>query len=300
MSRRLLILMWHRVLPAPDPLRPDDPDARAFARCAALLRRLFKVLSFEEAVRALSAGTLPSRAACVTFDDGYADNLEIALPILQRFDLPATVFVATSHLDGGRMWNDSVIELVRGHAAPELDARSIGCGVFDVRTDEARLHAVNELIKALKYRSLTDRQRAVDTLAAELGVELPADLMLKREGVMELARAGVEIGGHSHTHPILARLTDDEARNEIDHNRRELAGILGRAPRFFAYPNGRPGRDYTDREVQLVKDAGYEAAVSTRPGAARSGDAVYELPRFGPWQEPRYKLAARLLKMSYA
>jgi peptidoglycan/xylan/chitin deacetylase (PgdA/CDA1 family) len=198
------------------------------------------------------------------------------------------------------MWNDSVIELVRGHAAPELDARSIGCGVFDVRTDEARFHAVNELIKALKYRPAADRQRAVDSLAAEHGVVLPADLMLHRVGVMELARAGVEIGGHSHSHPILACLTDDEARDEIDRNRRELAGILGRPPRFFAYPNGRPGRDYTDRDVRLVKEAGYEAAVSTRSGAARSGDGAYELPRFGPWQEPRYKLAARLLKMSYA
>lgn len=299
MSRRLVVLMWHRVLPEPDPLRPDDPDALEFARVAALLARWFNVVSLEEGLAGLRAGTLPSRAVAITFDDGYADNLTVAQPILARLGLPATVFVATGYLNGGRMWNDSVIELVKAVKGARLDARAVGCDVLAVGNPAERGAAVAALIKALKYRPQAERQSAVDALAAEAGVALPGDLMLSSAGVVALARAGVDIGGHTCSHPILAGLGDDVAREEIVRNRAELAALTGSAPRFFAYPNGRPGRDYGARDVALVREAGYAAAVSTAVGAAASGDGLYELPRFGPWVEPHWKLAARLAKFAY-
>ena len=87
----------------------------------AALRRYCHPVPLIEGVRGLATGSLPDRAVTVTFDDGYADNAEVALPILQRHGVPATFFVATGYLNGGRMWNDSIIEAIRRAPATELD-----------------------------------------------------------------------------------------------------------------------------------------------------------------------------------
>jgi len=95
-ANRLSILIYHQVLDSPDPMRPGTPDAHSFHWQMQLLRRHFRPLSLDRATRLLRAGALPPRSVCVTFDDGYRNNLDIAAPILRQFDLPATVFVATS------------------------------------------------------------------------------------------------------------------------------------------------------------------------------------------------------------
>src|SRR5579871_1777403 len=105
---RLSILIYHRVIPCPDPLFPDESHSENFDRHVEQLVSCFNVIPLFEAIQGLNRGKLPSRAACVTFDDGYADNAEIALPILQKYGIHATFFVASHFLDGGRMWNDTV------------------------------------------------------------------------------------------------------------------------------------------------------------------------------------------------
>ena len=117
---RWSILIFHRVLSQPDPLFPGEQDARRFNETLSWVERWFRVLPLDEAVSGLRNGTLPARAAAITFDDGYADNATNALPILQRHKMAATFFIATSFMDGGRMWNDSIIEAVRGCRAKVL------------------------------------------------------------------------------------------------------------------------------------------------------------------------------------
>src|SRR5690349_18308208 len=110
---RLSILIFHRVHAATDPLFPGEPDARSFDSLLAHIASRFRVMPLAQAARALREGTLPSRALAITFDDGYADNLAVAAPILRRHGMSATVFVASGYLDGGWMFNDIVIEAVR-------------------------------------------------------------------------------------------------------------------------------------------------------------------------------------------
>jgi peptidoglycan/xylan/chitin deacetylase (PgdA/CDA1 family) len=116
----LLVLIYHRVLPTRDPLLPDEPDAADFSAQMDLIGRNFRVLPLREAVQRLRSGDLPARSVSITFDDGYANNCEVALPILRERGIPATVFVATGFLNGGRMFNDTVIEAIR-RAGAELD-----------------------------------------------------------------------------------------------------------------------------------------------------------------------------------
>ena len=117
-ENRLSILIFHRVLESFDFMRSGEITAREFDAKMQLIARYFAPISLSDAVEHLKQGTLPKRAICVTFDDGYRDNAEVAYPILKKWNIPATFFVATGFLNGGRMWNDSVIETCRSYNDP--------------------------------------------------------------------------------------------------------------------------------------------------------------------------------------
>jgi len=280
---RLLVMIYHRVLAEPDPMRPNEVDARAFQWQMRLMAGQFNVLPLSEACRRLEGGTLPTRAACVTFDDGYADNLDVALPILKCYALPATFFIATGFLDGGRMWNDTVIELIRSSKKLEWNLSALGLGVRRIATETERYQTAMELIYHLRYLNFDERNARIQDLVSEAEGGLPKNLMLTTGGVRALADAGMEIGAHTVNHPILARLDDERAEKEVRQSRGVLEDITGQPVRLFAFPNGKPGQDYDQRHVAMVRAAGFDAAVSTRWGvAAKSGD-LFQLPRFTPW-----------------
>ncbi|WP_421621972.1 polysaccharide deacetylase family protein [Alkalilimnicola ehrlichii] len=293
---RLSILIYHRVLPAPDPLLPGEPDAARFQWQMELLARHFNPLPLAEAVRRLRDGTLPPRAACVTFDDGYADNAEVALPILRSVGVPATFFIAVGYLNGGRMFNDTLIETVRRLPEGEVDLTPEGLGRRRVASDSDRIALCKALIGQFKYQPPAVRNRGVEALPERLGITVPDDLMMTSGQLRGLADAGMEIGGHTLTHPILARQSAPEARQEIEAGREALEGMLGQRVRLFAYPNGRPGTDYAPEHVDMVRDCGFEAAVSTAAGAAGPASDPYQLPRFTPWDRTPGRFALRLAR----
>ena len=280
---RLSIFIFHRVLAAPDPLFPIEVTAERFDRQLATLQQVFTLLPLPEAVVRLREAALPARPACITFDDGYRDNAEVAVQTLQRRGVHATFFVATGFLDGGRMWNDTIIETVRRTALPDLDLQDIGIGRVSLGDLSARRQALQTLIRAIKHLPPAERERAVAAVAAAGRAELPGDLMMSSAQVRQLADVGMEIGGHTVSHPILARLSAQEAQREIDDGRRRLEEITGRAVRLFAYPNGKPGSDYLPEHAAMVKQMGFEAALSTTAGVSTGASDPYQLPRFTPW-----------------
>jgi len=298
-SRCISILIYHRVVSEPDALLPDLPSAAEFDRQLAAVERWFTVLPLREAAARLRDGTLPVRSACVTFDDGYADNADVALPVLRRRGIPATFFVSTSYIDGGRMWNDSVIETIRAKKGEVLDARSIGLESLDISTTESRREAIDRVLSALKYLPQEERQKRADTLAADAPRPLPSDLMMSTDQVRTLHASGMEIGAHTVTHPILARLDPVRASGEIRDSKRRLEAITGMPVTLFAYPNGKPGRDYGREHVGMVKDLGFEAAVSTAWGVANAQSDAFQLPRFTPWDKPPGKFVLRLLHNTF-
>jgi peptidoglycan/xylan/chitin deacetylase (PgdA/CDA1 family) len=293
---RLVILMFHRVLSQPDPMFPEDHDAAAFEAQLELLARHFRVLPLPEAIPLLFEKRLPARAVCITFDDGYADNAEIALPILRRHGLHATFFVATGFLDGGRMWNDSVIEAVRRAQGQSLDFTDLGFGRYPVSDFGSKRRATEALLDALKYQAPANRADAVDRITGRVGATLPGDLMLRADQVRALHSAGMEVGAHTVRHPILAAVDVASARDEIARGREQLESIIGGRVTLFAYPNGRPRQDYGREHARLVESLGFAAAVSTAPGAARYDSDRYQLPRIAPWVESSTRFALRVLR----
>ena len=293
-SPSLSILIFHRVLARRDPLLPGEICAEEFKGQLALLKRWFRILPLSEAVQGLRDSTLPSRAACITFDDGYADNATVALPILRAHGVPATFFVTAGSIDGGRMWNDTVIETVRRLPGNSLDASSLGLGKLDMSTIHGRSHAIDALLSALKYLPPIEREQRAAELDPTVAADLPTALMMTREQVRALHAAGMEIGAHTLSHPILAKVDHAQAEHEIAESRIHLESIIGAPVRFFAYPNGRPGQDYVADHVRMVKRSGYEAAVCTAWGVARPRADLFQLPRFTPWDRTSGRFLIRL------
>lgn len=301
---RLTILIFHRVLPAADELFPAEAHAQSFERQCIWLRRWFRVLPLDEAVQLLKVGRLPSRAVAITFDDGYADNHDQALPILQKHGLCATFFIATDYLDGGRMWNDSVIEALRRTALRRVNLQGLGGGVslgeLDLRTPAERRHAIDVVLKQIKYLEPAHRLQVTKEIAARAQVELPLDLMMSSAQVNALYRAGMQIGAHTATHPILAQLDAAAAREEIMRSKTYLEQVIEAPVQLFAYPNGKPTVDYTRQTVDVVRELGFSAAVSTAWGAASSGNEdLLQLPRFTPWDRSAWRFLLRMWRNAY-
>jgi peptidoglycan/xylan/chitin deacetylase (PgdA/CDA1 family) len=292
---RLSILIFHRVLSAPDPLLHDEVDARLFAQRMELLRSEFNVLPLSEAIERLAQGRLPPRAACVTFDDGYADNHDVALPILRRLGVPATFFIASGYLEGGCMWNDTVIEAVRQAAGASLDLAHLGLGAHPIGSIEERRSAMHTLLKTIKYRPSDERAAIAQDIAAAARAAFSGNLMMTHSQVRALHSAGMEIGGHTVTHPILSRLLPSEAEREIGDGKAHLEAIIGGAVTLFAYPNGKPTMDFGREHVSLARKLGFRAALTTAWGTARQYSDVFQLPRFTPWDRQSARFAVRLL-----
>ncbi len=293
-KRSLSILNYHGVEEKPDPLFPDAIDSNTFKWHMDLLQRYCNVLSIEKAIKLLKEGRLPPCAACITFDDGYANNYEVALPILKSHGLVATFFIASGFLDGGRMWNDTLIEAIRGSKKEELDLQKLGLGIVPISTRTERLEAISHLLTALKHRDPVERLDKIEAIANISETMLPEGLMMTSEQVKALSEAGMGVGGHTVKHPILASVSVDEARQEISDGKAQLEALTGTPVRVFAYPNGKAGKDYTRAHADLVKELDFIGAVTTERGVATQNTDHYQLPRFTPWDRTPGRFLLRL------
>lgn len=294
----LSILIYHRVLAEPDPLFPGEVDRALFERQLRLLKRFYTVLPLPLAVQRLHEGSLPPRAACITFDDGYADNAEHALPLLQQFGLHATFFIATGYLNGGQMWNDCVIDAVRHSQDTTLDLRDLGLDCLPLASLAQRRAAIEHVLGKLKYLPFEQRQRLALDIRRRAGgaMRTMAPAMLTTFQLQRLHAAGMGIGAHTVSHPILAAMSDRAARNDIANGKRELEQLVQAPVTLFAYPNGKAGRDYGPAHMEIVKSLGFTAALATDWGVARPGAGLdlFQLPRFTPWDKGRLAFLWRL------
>ncbi|WP_379677699.1 polysaccharide deacetylase family protein [Massilia consociata] len=292
---RVCVINYHRILAEHDPLLASEPDLATFRWQMELLARCFNVLPLHEAVAAVAAGTVPPRAVCITFDDGYRSVHDLALPVLREFGLPATVFVTSGYVGQGSMWNDRIIEAVQTLPAGELDLSALGLGAYPLHSLDDRKATLGTLTERSKYLPPQARRDLIERLEALVGDGLAQGLMLTPEMVVNLDRNGIEIGAHTVSHPILTSLDDDSARLEIAAGKEQLEHILGKPVRLFAYPNGKVGKDFDQRHVDMVREAGFTAAFTTAVGALTRDQDRFQLPRSRPWDATPFLFGLRLL-----
>jgi peptidoglycan/xylan/chitin deacetylase (PgdA/CDA1 family) len=294
---RGIIFALHSVV-ADDAVHPDRT-----LRCPAgtldwILRRLkaagVDFVTLDEAIRRLSLPA-PRRFAAFTLDDGFADNITHALPIMEKYAAPFTVYVTTGmitrELDG---WWFGLGELIRTRDRISLP----GLGTFAC-ADPAAKAATFAAIEAAVHDNF-DVLPAVRNAIASAGIDIGA--LVDREALseaqlQELAHHPlVTIGAHTTTHVNLARAEVETVRSEMDENRRFLEGIIAEPVDHFAYPFGHP-RACGEREAEISRSLGFRTAVTTRPGMvfAEHRDELHALPRVClEWHENASTLHCKL------
>jgi peptidoglycan/xylan/chitin deacetylase (PgdA/CDA1 family) len=287
-----LILGYHRVAES-----PRDPFALSvtpqhFAEHLDILGQHAYPIHLQELVAALRRGTLPRRAVVLTFDDGYADNLYTAKPLLERYQIPATVFVTTGHL-GREFWWDALARSVLLPATFPFKLRLLVRGTMlewdlggannrhgGAADKGARLHLLLALQQRLSALEAEERRRVLDQLDVWSGVEATAcsfDRALTPDELLQLDDGGlIEIGSHTVTHPILAALAHPEQQREIHQSKTHLETILGKPVMSFSYPHGA----VSDATADVVQEAGFSCACMSYNDIARLGSDRFRLPRF--------------------
>ncbi|HKQ60683.1 MAG TPA: polysaccharide deacetylase family protein [Candidatus Polarisedimenticolaceae bacterium] len=295
-KRRVQILVYHRVGDSDDAFLPCTPRA-TFERQMEHLAAEYRVCGLEEAAERLRRDDVADATVVLTFDDGYRDNYTHAFPILRRYGLTATIFLATDAIGTGRiLWHDRVFRAFAATRRSELREFGPQRATHPLGTADERAAARSHVLEFL--RRLTPEQRAswLDRLVEQLGVDEPAavpELMLGWDEVREMQRAGLSFGSHTVTHPILATLAPDEARRELIASKAEIERQLERPVTTFAYPNGRRS-DFDESSKRLLAETGYTLAVTTLPGANRPAADPLELRRDGVRDEAAAPFAARL------
>ncbi len=297
LRKKAVVLMYHRVLtPEQQRRTASQPglfvDDASFARHVQRLQRHFTILTLEEFEDRLLHNRPFDDASClITFDDGWIDNFENALPILRANGVPAVIFLAVNFVGGRRLFTREAlthliaraivacrrrpdrVAAVRGLLAPLGLERAL-----DITADEP-LAEVKALIASHKYASGPEYESAVCALRRECGVsedELSAlDTFMDWEQVADMRKAGVAFGGHGADHCVLTRVSPEVVEAEVQTSYSTIGARLGEPARSFAYPGGGWSASVVDR----VKRAGYDLAFTIESGHVSVGDDRFSLRR---------------------
>ena len=303
-----LILLYHRVADVqPDPWSLCVTP-RHFAEQLEILRQYGRPMQLWQLAQALADGNLPRRSVVVTFDDGYADNLSYAKPILERYEIPATVFLITGHIGHARefWWDELERLLLQPGTLPEELALRINGRTYQWQLGEAAQYCEEEArhhqhwiawgeddptLRHSLYRALWKllqplpqgaRRTVLDELLAWGGIEpmsRPTHRSLSLVETCALAHGSlIEVGAHTVTHSLLSTLPRATQRDEVERSKSCLEEILGHPIASFSYPYGQRC-DYTQETVAVVRQAGFACACSNFAGLVGRGSDRFQLPR---------------------
>ncbi|MDP8927703.1 MAG: polysaccharide deacetylase family protein [Actinomycetota bacterium] len=253
---------------------------RRLERQLRLLRRVARIVPLHQALAYLAQQRPFGTRVALTFDDGYRDNLDAAVPLLERLGLPATFFLVPNLLSRRvRPWWEV---LAWAFARSDRDRLRWEGEDYQMSSPGLRRMALESVAERLKVRDGAAREAALDGLIDELCPVGPGDvdeLFLDWEGARSLARRGFSVGSHSMRHVILSRESPDDQRRDLLESRRQLEAGLQVPVKLLAYPNGTPA-DYDQVTIDAAAHAGYTHAVTTTAGVNDSVTPPFELRRY--------------------
>jgi peptidoglycan/xylan/chitin deacetylase (PgdA/CDA1 family) len=276
-----LILMYHRVANAPvDPWRLAV-EPRNFEGHMAVLASSRSVVPLDWLVNQVMAGRRPSGAVAITFDDGYLDVLSTAKPILDKYDVPATVFFTTGAFGSlsGFWWDRLANSVVSVPVLPEVMTLSfVPGGAFSTRgRDVDKVHRA--LWRQISAMPQVDRELAISEVSDALGSSAKSTAaVMSQQDVRALVCSGrITPGAHTVTHPSLPDLDEDGQRDEMLRSREAMETLMGERVGRFAYPFGR----FNSTSERLMRELDFDYAVTTDFGSLDSPRQRYRLPRLG-------------------
>lgn len=289
------ILYYHRVNDERDPFFPAT-STELFEQEMSFIARHHKVVPLSVMLKHLEDGCKESVLA-ITFDDGYQDNFQNAFPILRRYGLPATIFLTTGSIDSRQpLWFEQLAHALKKTACEYIDLEIDIPRRFRLGTEAERLESNGGIFALL--RSLTDKERweCLSRILKHLSVvqdDERKDKMLTWEQVRQMKAHRIDFGGHTVNHPFLSKMAPDQALWEVSECKRRIEEELQLSADYFAYPNGRE-EDFGEWNKELLRTAGYEAAVTTLWGLNYRSTDRMELRRGGPWEASRTQFAYKL------
>jgi peptidoglycan/xylan/chitin deacetylase (PgdA/CDA1 family) len=231
---------------------------------------------------------VPKRAVVLTFDDGYADVLHQAKPLLERCQIPATVFVSTGFLGREFWWDKLERGLLSAARSPEQLSLQARDDSYEWVSGDPRQRpapgswqdAVQSIYRSLLFLSPVEREKAMAQLWARSGTEpddRPSRRALTGDELIELAAGDlIDVGAHSVTHPVLADLSLPAQQAEIRDSKAHLETILGRPVTSFSYPNGSSSQE----TLRIVRESGFHCACASYKDVVWQGSNRFHLPRF--------------------
>lgn len=275
---QVAILLYHRIYPRIDGyLKPMNPEN--FERQMEYLHRNFTIVSLDDLVNYIkSEKSLPKKAAVVTLDDGYKDNYLYAFPILQKYRVPATIFLTTNCITNNSLfWWDQVSYVIQHTSVKQLNLD--GIGFFQLQPKYRKVHVQSTIIERLKKVTEKDKNLLIERLRKLSRVEIPYDvgkeLILSWNDITEMHKSNIGFGAHTANHPILANVTLEQARSEIVESKKSIEDRLGANVTSFAYPDG----NFNPRIVELVRKSGFTNAVTITRKLTGLRDCVFKLCR---------------------
>ena len=299
-----IILTYHRVIPRNAgchtaetwELFPSLPSIivspETFQEQIRFLSTRYVVLSLDELVSRLEQGKeIPPKSVVITFDDGWRDNFVYALPVLKKYGVPATIFLATGLVGTRRLfWPEKVIWLLSRRSRSRTDASAIPADLasgslrrlldrISMHPDGSTNEALTELIEAMKIMLPHQRGAFMEHLAGgkRSDPEPAGDTrtILSWNEVIAMQEAGIRFGSHGINHEILTRIDHRARATELQDSKRTIEERIGQPTLAFAYPNG----DFDAQVREEAAAAGYRCALGTRPGQTRSGSDLFALKR---------------------
>jgi peptidoglycan/xylan/chitin deacetylase (PgdA/CDA1 family) len=241
-----------------------DVTPEALDRHLRYLKSQFHVVSTADVLGALEGRPLPPRALLLTFDDGYRDNHDVVLPILQQHGVRAVFYVATSFVEERRLfWWDRINYTIKSCKLPLIELEYPEKERWHLASTSAKSASIRRALRIVKTHHGLDLQRFLDHLASAAGVDLDRDTerglaedrIMTWDHVRALRAAGMDVQSHTHTHRVLHTLTPEALARELGESRRILEEVLGEPVLSVSYPVGLPLEDGPVREA--VRDAGY-------------------------------------------
>jgi len=291
------VLLYHRVNSERDPYFPSI-STDVFDSQMRYLARNYRVLALREILDRIEKGLeIQPYTIAITFDDGYRDNFTHARPVLAKYRLPATLFVATGYIGSDQMmWNDRVSwafkRTIRTHFRLEFQNRHLE---FSLHSPADKINSLNLVLETLKSIPDEEKTKTVDSIVKELmtGTVRVERQMLSWSELSKLVQEGWDIGSHTVNHVILTRVNGAVVRDELTRSKQTLEQQLQRPISLFAYPNGKES-DFNRSTKELVRQIGYKAATTTVDGLNDSGTDPWEIRRRSPWECSLPYFAVRL------
>ena len=281
----VVILMYHGIVSSSNSIKNwSFLDAESFLIQMRYLKKYFEIIPLSETKERLNSQS-EKPAAVITFDDGYQNNYDLAFPILQKYKIPATIFLTT-----GKINTSDTLHVCRLHNAFETTEKNM----IDWNDSRYTINKGNKVdvqnriknkLKRLPNKQLgAEVRQLILKLGSDPDQQIPKDSpyrMLDQESIKKMINSGlIDFGAHTHSHAILSRLSYDEQRNEIEQSINEVKMLTNKPCKFFAYPNGCP-QDFNSDTIEILRSLGVEIAVTTIAGINKSATSPHELRRYG-------------------